>query len=79
MTYKPVVYESADEATVIYDSGRCDVYTTDTSGLAADEAPWATRKITLSCPKLSPKNRWDRQFARVTSSGATSFAGLFLP
>jgi len=35
MTYKPVVYESADEATVIYDSGRCDVYTTDTSGLAA--------------------------------------------
>lgn len=35
MTYKPVVYESADEATVIYETGRCDVYTTDTSGLAA--------------------------------------------
>ncbi len=35
MSYKPVVYESADEATVIYDTGRCDVYTTDTSGLAA--------------------------------------------
>ncbi|SDP33760.1 amino acid ABC transporter substrate-binding protein [Desulforhopalus singaporensis] len=44
MTYKPVVYESADEATVIYDTGRCDVYTTDTSGLAA-------RRTTLGNPK----------------------------
>ncbi|CAG36163.1 amino acid ABC transporter substrate-binding protein [Desulfotalea psychrophila] len=35
MTYLPVVYESADEATVIYDTGRCDVYTTDSSALAA--------------------------------------------
>ncbi|SDB25939.1 general L-amino acid transport system substrate-binding protein [Desulfonatronum thiosulfatophilum] len=43
MTYKPVVFESADEATVIYDSGRCDVYTTDASGLAA-------RRTTLSNP-----------------------------
>ena len=46
MTYKPVVYESADEATVIYDTGRCDVYTTDTSGLAA-------RRTTLSDPTKS--------------------------
>lgn len=44
MKYKPVVYESADEATVIYDTGRCDVYTTDTSGLAA-------RRTTLTNPK----------------------------
>lgn len=43
MTYKPVVFESADEATVIYDTGRCDVYTTDASGLAA-------RRTTLSNP-----------------------------
>ncbi len=44
MSYKPVVYESADEATVIYESGRCDVYTTDTSGLAA-------RRTTLAHPE----------------------------
>ena len=44
MSYKPVVYESADEATVIYESGRCDVYTTDTSGLAA-------RRTTLTRPE----------------------------
>jgi len=44
MTYKPVVYESADEATVIFESGRCDVYTTDSSGLAA-------RRTTLKNPQ----------------------------
>lgn len=44
MTFKPVVYESADEATVIYDSGRCDVYTTDASALAS-------RRTSLSNPK----------------------------
>ncbi|MBI2160687.1 MAG: transporter substrate-binding domain-containing protein [Candidatus Rokubacteria bacterium] len=35
MTYKPVVYEKADEVVGAYDAGRCDVYTTDRSGLAA--------------------------------------------
>ena len=44
MTYKPVVYESADDSTVIYDTGRADVYTTDISGLAA-------RRTSLSHPE----------------------------
>ena len=35
MTYKTGGIRVADEAAVIYDSGCCDVYTTDTSGLAA--------------------------------------------
>jgi len=35
MNYKPVVFEKADEVVAAYDSGRCDVYTTDRSGLAA--------------------------------------------
>ncbi len=43
MTYKPVAFESSDEATVLYDKGRCDVYTTDGSGLAA-------RRTALSNP-----------------------------
>lgn len=43
MTFKPVSFESADEATVLYDKGRCDVYTTDISGLAA-------RRTALSAP-----------------------------
>ncbi len=35
MTYKPVVFEKADEVNAAYDSGRCDVYTTDQSSLYA--------------------------------------------
>jgi general L-amino acid transport system substrate-binding protein len=35
MDYKPVAFEKADEVVAAYDSGRCDVYTTDRSGLAA--------------------------------------------
>ena len=36
MDYKPVVFEKADEVVAAYDSGRCDVYTTDQSALAAN-------------------------------------------
>ena len=35
MTFKPVVIEKLDEVENAYFSGRCDVYTTDRSGLAA--------------------------------------------
>ncbi len=35
MEYKVVAYEKADEVVAAYDAGRCDVYTTDRSGLAA--------------------------------------------
>ncbi len=35
MTYKPVVFEKADELNAAYEAGRCDVYTTDASGLYA--------------------------------------------
>ncbi|MEN8196827.1 MAG: amino acid ABC transporter substrate-binding protein, partial [Pseudomonadota bacterium] len=35
MKHKVVAFEKADEVVAAYDSGRCDVYTTDRSGLAA--------------------------------------------
>ena len=35
LQYKPVVFEKVDEALAAYDSGRCDAYTTDASGLYA--------------------------------------------
>jgi general L-amino acid transport system substrate-binding protein len=35
MTYKPVVFEKVDEVNAAYEAGRCDVYTTDQSGLYA--------------------------------------------
>lgn len=35
MTFEPVVIESLDEVNAAYFAGRCDVYTTDSSGLTA--------------------------------------------
>ncbi len=35
MKFEAVVFEKADEVVAAYDAGRCDVYTTDRSGLAA--------------------------------------------
>jgi general L-amino acid transport system substrate-binding protein len=35
MQYRPVVFEKSDEVVAAYDAGRCDVYTTDRSGLYA--------------------------------------------
>ena len=36
MTFKPVVFATNNEATDAYESGRCDVFTTDQSGLYAE-------------------------------------------
>lgn len=41
MTYEPVVFEKADEVVAAYDSGRCDIYTTDISGLLAQKSKLA--------------------------------------
>ena len=35
MSFNLVAFEKADEVVAAYDAGRCDVYTTDRSGLAA--------------------------------------------
>ena len=35
MEYNPVVFEKLEEVNAAYDAGRCDVYTTDASGLYA--------------------------------------------
>jgi general L-amino acid transport system substrate-binding protein len=43
MEYKLVAFEKADETVAAYDAGRCDVYTTDQSGLAA-------QRLKLSSP-----------------------------
>ncbi|WP_392385679.1 amino acid ABC transporter substrate-binding protein [Marinomonas primoryensis] len=41
MSYVPVVVQKADEALAAYASGRCDVFTTDKSGLAAHRSKLA--------------------------------------
>jgi len=42
MTFKPVVIEKVDEIRAAFFSGRCDVYTTDASSLAATRAALAS-------------------------------------
>jgi general L-amino acid transport system substrate-binding protein len=37
MPYKPLVFDSAENARLGYDAGRCDIYTTDRSALAAQK------------------------------------------
>ncbi|MEP0072884.1 MAG: amino acid ABC transporter substrate-binding protein, partial [Marinomonas sp.] len=41
LSYVPVVVQKADEALAAYASGRCDVFTTDKSGLAAQRSKLA--------------------------------------
>lgn len=43
LTYYPVVFEKNDEAVAAYNTGRCDAYTTDASGLFSERlklGPW---------------------------------------
>ena len=78
MTYKPVVFEKLDEVNAAYDAGRCDVYTTDQSGLYAHApAACATRTTTSCCPRSSPRSRWARRCARATTSGSPSSSGCY--
>ena len=41
--YEPVAFEKADEVVAAYDAGRCDTYTTDKSGLAAQRTKLSNR------------------------------------
>jgi len=61
--YEPVVFEKADEVIAAYDSGRCDTYTTDKSGLAAqrtklsDPTAHVVLPETISKEPLGPVTR----------------------
>jgi general L-amino acid transport system substrate-binding protein len=55
MSYEPVVFEKADEVVAAYDSGRCDVYTTDASGLAAQRTKLAEPAAHMVLPEIISK------------------------
>jgi len=63
ISYEPVVFEKADEVVAAYDSGRCDTYTTDKSGLAAqrtklsDPTAHVVLPETISKEPLGPVTR----------------------
>ncbi|ATX76010.1 amino acid ABC transporter substrate-binding protein [Reinekea forsetii] len=55
MTFEPVVFVKADEVVAAYDSGRCDVYTTDASGLAAQRTKLAEPAAHVVLPEIISK------------------------
>ncbi|TGN68181.1 amino acid ABC transporter substrate-binding protein [Paracoccus liaowanqingii] len=55
MEYRPVRFERADEVLAAYDAGRCDVYTSDTSGLAARRLVMANPDEHVMLPELISK------------------------
>ena len=55
MEFESVVIETADEARQAYDSGSCDVYTTDASGLAAQRATLSDPSAHVILPEIVSK------------------------
>lgn len=55
MEYTVVAFEKADEVVAAYDSGRCDVYTTDRSGLAAQRSKLAAPDDHIVLPEIISK------------------------
>ncbi|HER35737.1 MAG TPA: transporter substrate-binding domain-containing protein [Halothiobacillaceae bacterium] len=55
MEYKVVAFEKADEVVAAYDAGRCDVYTTDRSGLAAQRTKLKNPDAHVVLPEIISK------------------------
>ncbi len=79
MEFKPVVFAGSDETIKAYGEGRCDVFTTDASGLYAERLKLANPDDHVVLRKSSPRSRWPRWCAMVMTSGLTSCAGPISP
>ncbi len=55
MEYTVVAFEKADEVVAAYDAGRCDVYTTDQSGIAAQRTKLSDPSAHLILPEIISK------------------------
>lgn len=55
MEYNPVVFEKFEEANAAYDSGRCDAYTTDQSGLYGVRLQMASPNDHVVLPEIISK------------------------
>ena len=53
--FEPVVFATDEETVKAYDSGRCDAYTTDASGLYADRLKLATPDDHMVLPEIISK------------------------
>ncbi len=55
MQYKPVVFENSDQTIAAYGAGRCDVYSTDASGLYAERLKLKDKDAHMVLPEIISK------------------------
>lgn len=55
MSFEPVTIDTSDQAREAYEAGRCDVYTTDASGLAAQRSSMADPSAHMILPEIISK------------------------
>ena len=55
MSFELIAFEKADEVVAAYDAGRCDVYTTDRSGLAAQRTKLTNPDAHVVLPEILTK------------------------
>jgi general L-amino acid transport system substrate-binding protein len=55
LTFEAVVFEQNDEAVAAYESGRCDAFTTDASGLYATRTKMAEPDVHVVLPEIISK------------------------
>lgn len=55
MDYKPIVFVNQDEVVKAFQDGRCDVYTTDSSALAAERSKFGTPDDYVILPEIISK------------------------
>lgn len=72
MKYKVVAFENSNEVVAAYDAGRCDVFTTDRSGLAAERTKLKDPNAHMVLPEIISKEplgpavrQGDDQFANL--------------
>jgi general L-amino acid transport system substrate-binding protein len=76
MTFKPVVIEKVDEIRAAFFSGRCDVYTTDASSLAATRAANVPPPQTIDDYVILPEIISKEPLGPVVRHGDNQFADI---
>jgi general L-amino acid transport system substrate-binding protein len=76
MSFKPVVIEKVDEIRAAFFSGRCDVYTTDASALAATRAANVPAPLTIEDFVILPEIISKEPLGPVVRHGDSQFADI---
>ena len=80
MSYEAITFDTSDQTRGGFDSGRCDVLTSDQSPVVrAAYRPQEPGRGHRPAGSDSPRNRWGRWCGRAMTPGSTSCAGRCWP